>query len=54
MAGSDGLTFLVGASGVGCAACVGKIYTWSVKGATGSGQLVAWAVAVWFNYVGIG
>ena len=51
MVDSDGLTFLVGASGVGCAACVGKMYTWSVEGATGSGLLVAWAVAVGFNYV---
>ena len=41
MAGSDGLAFLVGASGVGCAACVGKMYTLSVEGATGSGLLVA-------------
>ena len=54
MQGSDGLTFLVGASGVGWAACVGKIYTWSVEGATGSGLFVAWAVAVGFNYVGNG
>ena len=41
MAGSDGLTFFVGASGVGCAAFVGKIYTSSVEGATGSGLFVA-------------
>ena len=54
MAGSDGLTFLVGASGVGCAACVGKIYTWSVEGVAGSGLFVAWAVAVGFNSVGNG
>ena len=45
----DGVAFLVGASGVGCAACVGKMYTWSVERATGSGLLVAWAVAVGFN-----
>ena len=44
----------MGASGVGCAACVGKIYTWSVEGATGSGLFVAWAVVVGFNSVGNG
>ena len=54
MAGSDGLTFLVGASRVGCAACVGKIYTWSVEGVAGSGLFVAWAVAMGFNSVGNG
>ena len=32
--GSDGVAFMVGASGVG------KMYTWSVEGATGSGLLV--------------
>ena len=54
MAGSDGLTLALGASGVGCASGVGRIYTWSVEGATGSGLLVAWAVEVGFNYVGNG
>ena len=32
--GSDGVAFMVGASGVG------KMYTWLVEGATGSGLLV--------------
>ena len=48
-AGSDGLAWVLGVgaagfwfvAGVGCAACVGKIYTWSVEGATGSEYLVA-------------
>ena len=54
MAGSDGLALALGASGVGCASGVGRIYTWSVEGATGSGLLVAWAVALGFNSVGNG
>ena len=37
MASSDGLALALGASGVGCASSVGRIYTWSVGGATGSG-----------------
>ena len=41
MADSDGLALTLGASGVGRASCVGRIYTWSVEGATGSGLLVA-------------
>ena len=45
--------FMVGVLGVDCVAGVGKMYTWSVEGATGSGQLVAWAVALGFN-LGIG
>ena len=54
--GSDGLDlpFGAGASKVGCGAGEGRIYTWSVEGATGSGHLVAWAVVVGFNSVGIG
>ena len=39
---------------VDCVAGEGRIYTWSVEGATASGHLVAWAVAVRFNSVGIG
>ena len=34
-------TFVVGVLGVDCVAGVGKMYTWSVEGATGSGLLVA-------------
>ena len=43
------VAFVVGVLGVDCVAGVGKMY-----GATGSGHLVAWAVAVGFNSVGIG
>ena len=43
------VAFVVGVLGVDCVAGVGKMYTWSVEGATGSGHLVAWAVVVGFN-----
>ena len=48
-AGSDGLALALAAGvlGVDCAAGVGRVYTWSVEGATGSGLLVAWAVGFW-------
>ena len=46
------VAFVVGVLGVDCVAGVGKMYTWSVEGAIGSGLLVAWAVVVGFNYVG--
>ena len=43
---------------VGAALCwdwaAGRIYIWSVEGATGSGLLVAWAVVVGFKFMGIG
>ena len=39
-AGSDGVAFGDGVSGVGYSSGVGKMYTWSVEGATGSGLLV--------------
>ena len=48
------VAFVVCVLGVDCVVGVGKMYTWSVEGATGSGHLVAWAVAVGFNSVGIG
>ena len=48
------VAFGVAVFGVDYAAGEGRMYTWSVEGATGSGYLVAWAVAVGFNYVGIG
>ena len=48
------VAFVVGVLGVGCVAGEGRIYTWSVEGATGSGLLVAWAVAVGFKFMGIG
>ena len=53
-AGSARLALVVGASGVGCGAGEGRIYTWSVEGTTGSGLLVAWAVAMGFNSMGNG
>ena len=43
--GSDGVAFLVGASGIGCAA--GRVYTWSGESASGSGLFMAWAVDFW-------
>ena len=54
MACSDRLDLALGAgvvgfdfvAGVGCGAGEGRIYTWSTKGATGSGYLVSWAVAL--------
>ena len=53
--GSDGLDFMMGASGVLCWDWdAGRIYTWSVEGAIGSEHLVAWAVAVGFIFKGIG
>ena len=48
------VAFVVGVFGVGCVAGEGRIYTWSVEVATGSGHLVAWAVAVGFKFMGIG
>ena len=43
--GSDGVAFLVGASGVGCAE--GRVYTRSREGASGSVMFMAWAVDFW-------
>ena len=37
------------AAGVGCA--VGRIYTGSGEGASGSGLLVAWEVDFWGSYI---
>ena len=56
MAGSDGLDLALGAgaSEVCCCAGEGRICTWSVEGTTGSGHLVAWAVAMGFSFKGIG
>ena len=61
MACSDGLDLPLGAgvSDVGCDAGEGRIYTWSVEGATGSGHLVAWAFSglgsgSGFSFKGIG
>ena len=44
----------VGALGVECVVGVGKMCTRSGEGAAGSGLLVAWAVALGFNFVGNG
>ena len=44
----------VGASDVECAAGVGRMCTRSREGVTGSGLLVAWAVALGFSFVGNG
>ena len=37
---ANGVAFVVGVSGVWYASGVGKVYTWSVEGATSSGLLV--------------
>ena len=54
MGSTNAVAFGDGVLGVDCVASEGRIYTWSVERATGSGHLVAWAVAVRFNSVGIG
>ena len=50
-AGAAGFDFV---AGVGCGAGEGRIYTWSTEGATGSGYLVSWAVAVVSKSMGFG
>ena len=50
----DGMAFAVGVSGVECAAGEDRMCTWSGEGAAGNGLLVAWAVVLGFNFVGIG
>ena len=52
--GANWVAFGVGVFGVDCAAGEGRMYIWSVEGATGNGLLVAWAVAVGFSFMGIG
>ena len=54
MGSTNGVAFGDGVVGVDCVASGGRIYTWSVEGATGSGHLVSWALAVGFNSVEIG
>ena len=51
---ANGMAFLEGVSGVECAAGEGRMCTRSGEGATGSGLLVAWAMALEFNFMGIG
>ena len=50
-AGAAGFDFV---AGVGYGAGEGRIYTWSTEGATGSGYLVSWAVAVVSKSMGFG
>ena len=50
----SGLDLALGAAGVLCWDWdAGRIYTWSVDGAVGSGLLVAWAVAMVSKSMGI-
>ena len=51
---ANGVAFPIGVSGVECAAGEARIYTESGEGAAGSGLLVACAVALGFNFMGIG
>ena len=48
------MAFGVAVFGVDCVAGEGIMYIWLVEGATGSGYLVAWALAVGFSFMGIG
>ena len=48
------MALAVGVSGVECAAGVGRMCTGSGEGAACNGLLVAWAVALGFNFVGNG
>ena len=48
------MALAVGVSGVECAAGVGRVCTRSGEGVGGSGLLVAWEVALGFNFVGSG
>ena len=55
-AAGNGLDLALGAGAAGFDfyAGVGSIYTWSSEGGTGSGLLWDWAVALGFNFMGIG
>ena len=48
------LSFGAGAAGFDFISGVGSMYTWSSEGATGSGLFWGWAVALGFNFMGIG
>ena len=50
----DGMAFAVGVSRVECAVGEGRMCTGSGEGAAGCGLLVAWAVTLGFNFMGIG
>ena len=43
-----------GVSCVECAVGLGRLCTWSGEGTASCGLLVAWAVALGFNFMGIG
>ena len=43
-----------GAAGFDFSAGVGSMYTWSSEGATANGLFWGWAVALGFNFMGIG
>ena len=47
------LSLGAGAAGFDFVSGVGSMYTWSSKGATGSGLFWGWAVALGFNFMGI-
>ena len=46
------MALVVGVSGIECVAGVGRMCTRSGEGDAGSGLLVAWAVALGFNFMG--
>ena len=48
------MALAVGVSGVECATGIGRMCTRLGEGAVGSGLLVAWTVALGFNFVGNG
>ena len=48
------MALVVGVSSIECAAGVGRMCTGSGEGAVGSGVLLAWAMALGFNFVGNG
>ena len=48
------MALAVGVPCVSCATGLGRMCTWSREGATGSGLLVTWAVALGSNFVGSG
>ena len=50
----DGKTLVAGVLGVECAVGEGKICTRLGECTVGSGLLVAWVVALGFNFMGIG
>ena len=47
-------TLAIGASGIECTTGIGRMCIGSGEGAIGSGLLVAWVVALGFNFMGNG